>query len=317
MKAAYIESFSSRNNVKIGQLPDPTPTDLEVCIAVEYAGVNPVDAKIAQGLLESRMPHQFPLVLGWEASGTIHSVGKDVSTHKVGDSVYVYCRKPTIQWGCWAEYLTYPAEHVAIIPKSLSMKEAAAIPLAGLTAWQALFEKVRLKPEETVLIHAGAGGVGGYAIQWAKFCGASPIITTASSGKFDYVRNLGAEEIIDYKKDNFVAEVRKNHPFGIDVVFDTVGKSVYKQSFEVLKTGGRIVSLLEQPDEAYQKRFKVEAHYLFVTPNGRELKEIADLFDRKRANMPAVEEMPLDQASAALDAIREGHTTGKIVLKIK
>ena len=197
------------------------------------------------------------------------------------------------------------------------MKEAAAIPLAGLTAWQALFEKVRLKPEETVLIHAGGGGVGGYAIQWAKYCGAAPIITTVSSGKFDYVKQLGADEIIDYKKDNFVEEVRKNHPFGIDVVFDTVGKDVYKQSYEVLKQNGRIVSLLEQPDVDYEKRFNVEAYYLFVSPNARELKEIADLFERGLASVPEIQEMALDRASAALDQIRQGSTKGKIVLKIK
>ena len=162
----------------------------------------------------------------------------------------------------------------------------------------------------------GGGGVGGYAIQWAKYCGASPIITTASSAKLDYVKHLGADEVIDYKRVDFVEEVRKNHPFGIDVVFDTVGKNVYKQSYEVLKPGGRIVSLLEEPDEAYAKRFNVEAQYLFVSPNGHELHEIADLFERGKAILPEVREMAFDQASAALNEIREGHTKGKIVLKI-
>lgn len=314
MKAAYIESFNS--NLKIGNLSDPVPLDKEVCIAVEYAGVNPVDAKIASGLLKSKLPHEFPLVLGWDVSGRIHSVGKDVTTLNIGDPVYSYCRKPIVQWGCWAEFVTYPEEYVALKPKSLSMKEAAAIPLAGLTAWQALFEKVSLKPDETVLIHAGGGGVGSFAIQLAKYCGATPIITTVSSSKMDYVRSLGADEVINYKSKDFVEEIRQAHPFGIDTVFDTVGKSVYKKSFNLLKPGGRIVSLLEQPDEALQKSFGVEAHYLFVSPNAKELDRIAKIFDKGLAVVPEIQEFNLEQAPLALNDIREGHTKGKIVLKI-
>ena len=316
MRAAYIESFAPKNNLKIGNLPEPIPKIGEVCIAVAYAGVNPVDAKIAEGLIKKRLPHQFPIILGWEASGRIHSLGKGVTTYKVGDRVYLYCRKPIVQGGAWAEYVTYPAKDVARVPESLTLRDAAAIPLAGLTAWQALFEKTRLKPEEAVLIHAGGGGVGGYAIQWASYCGASPIITTASRSKFDYVKHLGAEEAIDYKADDFVEEIRGKYPFGIDVVLDTVGKNIYKKSFEVLKPGGRIVSLLEEPDESLARSFNVEAEYLFVTPNGRQLQEIATLFEKGKALLPEIQEMPLDWASYALDIIRGGHTKGKIVLKI-
>lgn len=317
MLAAYIEAFGSPPKLTIGQIQDPTPKDGEVCIAVEYAGVNPVDAKIAKGLLKSRMPHEFPLILGWEAAGIIHSIGPNVKKWNVGDAVYAYCRKPTIQWGAWAEYVTLPEENVAPIPRNLSTKEAAAIPLAGLTAWQALFEKIRLKPGEAILIHAGGGGVGSYAIQWAKFCGATPILVTASPSKFEYVKKLGAEEVIDYKSKDFVEIIQENHPFGIDVVLDTVGGDTYSRSFEVLKQGGRIVSLLEQPNIEQQKAHQVEAHYLFVSPNGRELKAISDLYEKNRVSLPEIREMGLDQAGLALEEIGNGHTTGKLVLNIK
>ncbi len=312
MRAAYIEKFASSGNVKVGDLPMPTVEDQEICIAVQYAGVNPVDAKIASGLLQERIPHQFPLILGWEAAGIVHSPG---GPFQKGDRVFVYCRKPVIQWGSWAEFLSVRIEHVAKCPKNLSLKEAACVPLAGLTAWQALFEKAKLKPDETVLIHGGGGGVGSFAIQWAKFSGAY-VIATASSGKVDYIKKLGADEVIDYQKTSFAKEIEKNHPFGLDVVLDTIGKDTYRQSFEVLKHGGRIVSLLEQPDLGQAKKFEVTAEYLFVSPSGHELQEIGELFEKKIAIASEIQELGLDQASEALDLIRKGHTKGKIVLKI-
>lgn len=315
MKAAYIEGFGDHNKVIIGDQPSPVPGDGEVCIAVAYAGVNPVDAKIAEGLLQSRLPHQFPLILGWEASGKVHSLGKNVTTCKVGDPVYLYCRKPIIQHGSWAEFLVYSAEHTAPVPKNLSMAESAAIPLAGLTAWQALFDKVQLKSGETVLIQAGAGGVGTFAIQWAKICGAK-VITTVSSSKIDYVMELGADEAIDYQKNNFVEQIRKAHPSGIDVVFDTLGGSNYKQSFEVLRAGGRIVSILAQPDAELAQHHQVRAEYHFVEANGKQLREMTSLFESGKAKPPKIQIFPLDQAGLALEEIMKGHTTGKIVLKI-
>lgn len=315
MKAAYIESFSADENIKIGEISNPVPTDNEVCIAVAYAGVNPVDAKIAEGLLQSRLPHQFPLILGWEASGTVHSVGKNVTSFKKGDPVYLYCRKPTVQWGSWAEYLTAPVEYFSPAPKTISMAKSAGVPLAGLTAWQALFEKADLKPNEFVLIHGGGGGVGSFAIQWAALHGAK-VITTASDAKTAYVKQLGAHEIIDYKKINFVDQIKKSHPQGIDVVFDTMGGNTYQDSFKVLKPGGRIVSLLEQPNEDLAKTFKVKADYLFVHPDGQQLREMVKLFDSGKASPPITREIPLEQVNEALKEIKSGHTLGKIVLKI-
>ena len=299
----------------MGDLPAPEPSEDEVCIGVEYAGVNPVDGKIAQGLLKERISHQFPLILGWEASGSVHSLGKNVRDLSVGDKVYTYCRKPTVQYGSFAEYLTVSAQHVALVPKNLSMAEAAAIPLAGLTAWQSLFERAQLGPDETVLIHGGGGGVGSFAIQWAKYSD-SFVITTVSKEKFEYVKRLGADEVIDYKKVDFVRYLRETHPFGIEVVLDTLGNAIYKKSFEVLKQGGRILSLLEQPDLVRSEKFKVKAGYHFVEPSGHQLKEIAQIFEHGRAIPPKIEIMKLEDAPKAIDTIKQGHTTGKIVLQI-
>lgn len=315
MKAVYIESFASQGNIKIGEVPRPQVGEGEVGIVVAYAGVNPADAKVAEGLFQSRLPHRFPLILGWEASGIVDAVGKGVTSLKKGDRVYVYCRKPTLQWGSWAEYLTFSAEHGALVPKNLSLAQAAGVPLASLTAWQALFDKTNLQPGEQVLIHGGGGGVGSFAIQWAKLHGAS-VITTASASKFEYVKQLGADEVIDYQKHPFVDQMRRSHPSGIDVVFDTIGGAVYQQSYEVLKPGGRIVSLREQPDLDRSRKFKVRAEYLFVFPNGKQLQAITQLFEEGKAKPPIVHQMPLDQALLAIEEIKKGHTTGKIVLQV-
>ncbi len=315
MKAAFINQFAEKGNLHIGQLSPPKPHDEEVCIAVAYAGVNPVDGKIAKGFLRSRLPHRFPIILGWEAAGTIHSVGKNIRTYKKGDPVYVYCRKPIIQHGTWAEYVTSAAEHVAFKPRNLTFAQAAAVPLAGLTSWQALFVKAKLRAKEKVLIHAGAGGVGGFAIEWAKNQG-SYVITTASSTKHDYVKSLGADEIIDYQNESFVEAMRRGHPHGIDVVMDTVGGDTYTQSFEVLKPGGRIVSILEEPNQKLAKAYAVDAEYLFVYPDGKNLSEITSLYESNKVKLPLVQTFNLDQAEEAMELIRSGHVSGKIVLRI-
>ena len=315
MKAAYIEAFEKQGHLKIGEFPKPDPKDHEICVAVAFAGVNPADAKIAEGLFQKRVPHQFPLILGWEATGIVHEVGKKVTTFKKGDKVYTYCRKPRLQWGTWAEYVTFPADHGALAPYNLSLAQSASIPIAGLTAWQALFDKAELSEGETVLIHGGGGGVGSLAIQWAKLHKAL-VITTASSPKANYVLSLGADKVIDYKTHSFVEEIQKAYPSGIDVVFDTIGGSVYKESFSTLKPGGRIVSILEQPDFTLSEKHKVRTEYLFVEPNGKQLQHITYLFEKELVKPPLIQQIPFDQADKALEEVRQGHTQGKIILQI-
>ncbi len=311
MKAAFIERFSPQFHIKIGDVPVPQLEEGEVRIRVSHAGVNPIDWKMAAGVY-AHLPHQFPMILGWEASGVISD-----SAHgfKRGDEVYVYSLKPVFHWGTWAEYLHVPAKDVALKPRNLSMAQAAAIPLAGLTAWQGLFDKGHLKAGQTVLIHAGGGGVGGFAIQWAKLHKAH-VITTASAGKTDYVKRFGADEAIDYHRVDFASEIKKSHPSGIDLVIDAIGGATGKKSFEVLKPGGSLISLVEQPDAHLASKYKVHTEFLFASPNGLQLQAIVKLFEEEKAKLPKIQEMPLDQAAAALEEIRKGHATGKIVLSI-
>lgn len=302
MKAAFIESFDGIDGIKFGDLPMPQIHDHEVLVKVDYAGLNPVDWKIAEGHLKQRMPYEFPIILGWEMAGTIYNIGKNVSQFKEGEPVFAYCRKDITHFGALTEYISLDANNVVRKPKNLSFKEAAAIPLAALTAWQSLFDAAMLKENERVLIHGGGGGVGGYAIQLAKWRKAF-VITTASDSKHDYVKKLGADEIIDYTKENFVQKLKNS----VDVVFDTIGGDTLKQSFEVLKQNGRLVSLLGQGNGIL---------YVFVHPDGEDLKEIAYLFEQKKLLPPHIEEYPLIKTKEALYKLKNEHVKGKLVVRI-
>lgn len=315
MKAIAIDRFGGVEQLKIHHFPIPAPSDNEVQIQVIDAAVNPVDWKIREGKLSGRLPHEFPLILGWDAAGIISAVGKDVKNFKIGDEVFAYCRKPIVKWGTYAEYVCVEAQNVAAKPKKLSFAQAAAIPLVGLTAWQSLFDVTHLKKGETVLIPAGAGGVGSIAIAFAKNAGAK-VITTASQPNHAYVKSLGADVAIDYTKDNVLEKVKGIAPQGVDVVFDTVGGKSYLESFQMLKPGGRIVSLLEQPNADAEKKYQVKASYHFVMPNGEQLKKIAQLIDEGKVPPPHIEEVSWEKAADAQTRLQEGHTKGKIVLKI-
>lgn len=315
MKAVTIHAFGGANRLQLETVNVPQPADDEVQIKVEYAAVNPVDWKIREGYLKDFMPHEFPIILGWDAAGVISAVGKN-SPFAVGDEVFAYCRKPTIQWGTYAEYVCVNAQAVALKPRSVTFAEAAALPLAGLTAWQSLFDAAHLKAGESVLIQAGAGGVGSLAIQFAKNAGAF-VITTGSRSNRGYLEELGADLVIDYKENDVFQAVKKAFPLGIDVVFDMLGAKIYEQSFSLLKKNGRIVSLLEQPNAALEKQYDVKAFYVFVSPNGQELKEIARLIDTGKISGIPVQEFPLEEAYEAQNLNQQGHVKGKIVLKIK
>ncbi len=316
MEAIIIKEFGGVEKLQLTTVPTPKPTDNEVLIEIHDSGVNPVDWKIREGLLKSRLPHEFPLILGWEAAGRVDAIGKKVKNFKVGDEVYAYCRKPTVKEGTYAEYICLDAQNVALKPKSLSYAQAASIPLAGLTAWQSLFDSANLQKGETVLIHAGAGGVGGFAIQFAKNAGAT-VYTTAGQENHDYVKKLGADEAIDYKKENFASKMKTLCPKGVDVIFDTVGGKTFHDSLALLKPGGRIVSLLEHLEPADAAKRNIKASYVFVSPNAMQLKQIGDLINKGKVKTPKIEEIPLNQAAEALEKIRKGHTCGKIVLKVK
>lgn len=314
MKAIGIKRFGGREVLEKLDLPKPVPGPHEALVKIRAAGVNPVDWKIREGLLEGRLPHAFPIVLGWDAAGTVESVGEKVHYTRPGDAIFAYARKDIIQDGTYAEYVVLRHPHLAPKPRNLSFEEAAAIPLAGLTAYQALFEGLRLKAGDKVLIHAGAGGVGGFAIQLAKQAGAY-VLSTASARHHDYLRELGVDEIIDYTQGPFVESVIASHPEGLDAVFDTVGAQVQIDSAEVLKKGGRIASILAMNEDYFRQR-NLEAAYIFVRPDADQLQRIGQMAESGTLKVKLAGTFPLDDAAKAQQMIESGHTEGKIVLAI-
>ncbi len=315
MQAAVIKTFGGIESISIEEVPLPTPQEHEVQIAVRYAGVNPIDWKMTEGHLKDKMESRFPITLGWDAAGTISAIGKKVSQFKMGDAVYAYCRKEIVHEGTFASHVCVKSDAVAHKPKSLSFDEAAAVPLAALTAWQALYDVVQLKAKEKILIHAGAGGVGGFALSFAHLTGAH-VITTASATHHDYVKSLGADEVIDYTQENFAEVVLRRYPEGIDALFDTVGGETLKNSYSLLKEKGRLVTIADAVDSALAAQRSIVASFHFVHPDGQQLAAIAQLFDKGKIKPPLIQKVPLEEVKSALRNSRTGHTQGKIVLQI-
>lgn len=315
MKAMVIDGFGGADKLHWAEVETPAPGPGEVLIKLAATSVNPVEWKIREGYLAKAFPHHFPLILGWDAAGTVAALGAGVSGFTVGEKVFAYCRKPEVQWGTYAEYVVMDAAAVAPAPANLSLEEAATLPLVGLTSWQAMFDTAQLSAGQTVLIHAGAGGIGSLAIPLAKARGAR-VLTTARAANHDYVRALGADLAIDYTTRPFADAVRQAVPEGVDVVFDTMGGTTQADSWATLKTGGFLVSIVDRPDQAAAAAKGLRAAYVFVSPNGAELREIAALVEAGKVNPPAIEILPLERAADAQEQSRAHHVRGKIVLKI-
>lgn len=316
MRAIAIEKFGAQEEVKVMHLTPPPLQEEDVQISIKYAGVNPVDWKIKDGLLKERMPSEFPIVLGMDCAGVITAIGKNIKNFKIGDEVFTFCKKSKMQWGTYAEFLRVDAQQVAIKPKKLNFAEAAALPLSALTAWQALFDHGKLKKGGTVLIHAGAGGVGTMAIQFAKSIGAF-VITTASKAHHSYVKKCGADLIIDYSKESFVKKITQEFPTGIDLVIDSMGGEVCTESMRVIKERGCLVSLLQQFDDKKAQPNDIRCVFFLTKPDGSQLQKIAELIDKGTIFAPQIEELPLESAQIALEKVRAGHVIGKIVLKVQ
>jgi NADPH:quinone reductase-like Zn-dependent oxidoreductase len=304
MRAVRLHAFGGPDVLKIEETPRPEPKSGEVLIRVHGAGVNPVDWKIREGYTN----HKLPLVPGWDVAGVIEKVGPGVTSLKPKDEVYGYF--DLSRNGAYADYVAVPAEEVALKPKSLDFTKAAAVPLAALTAWQGLFDVGGLKPGQKVLIHAAAGGVGSFAVQFAKWKGAH-VIGTASGRNVQFVRELGADEVIDYTKTAFEEAVDN-----VDLVFDTMGGETQKRSWQVLKKGGILVSILGQPPQKDADAWGVRQASFVVKPDAAELDQIADLIDLGDVK-PVVETvLPLSDARKAQELSQTGHTRGKIVLEV-
>lgn len=315
MKAMVIHRFGGADELRADTVATPEPAPDEVLIAVAATGVNPVDWKIREGMLEAMFPHRFPLIPGWDAAGRVASVGPGVQGFTVGDRVFAYCRKPVVQWGTYAEYVAMPAAAVAAMPPSLSFAEAATIPLAGLTSWQALFDDAGLKSGQSVLVLSGAGGTGSLAIPFAKQAGAR-VYAMASPANHDYVRAHGADDVVDYHLADPIAEVRAREPDGVDVVYANVGGELHQRSYGALRPGGILVTIVDPPDEAAAAAAGVKALFRFVEPDGTELAAIARLIEQGIVRPPAITVMPLADAARAQALNQEGHVRGKIVLEV-
>ena len=306
MKAAYIERFGGVEVVEFGDLPDPVGGAGEVVIDVAAASVNAADWKVQLGHYG---PTKFPLVLGRDFSGVVGSLGEGVVDLRAGDPVFGVC--DTGQEGAYAEKIAVKAAIVARKPSGLSHIEAAALALTGLTALISIEETLKLKRGETILIQGGAGGVASLAIQIAKHIGAH-VITTASVANHDYVRSLGADEIIDYKSEDFTKSVR-----GCDAVFDTVGGDVAQRSFAVLKPGGRAAFIASGPQAPKPERADVTALRPAVRRTRGHLERIVQLVEAGAIRVPEIKLYPLSQAADAHRISESRHFRGKLVLQVR
>lgn len=308
MKAIRIHEFGGPEVLKYEDAPTPSPANDEVLIKIFASGVNPIDWKMRAGLAQGKFPVELPLIPGWDVSGEIEEVGSDILNFRKGDEVY--SRPDPTRNGTYAEYVVVKADQVNNKPKSVDHVKAAAVPLAGLTAWQGLFEHGGLEAGQKVLIHAASGGVGTFAVQFAKWKGAY-VIGTASEENIDFLYELGVDEAIDYKTEKFENKVKN-----VDLVFDLIGGDTQKRSLQVIKNGGRLVTTVkpENLEAAKEKNIQVIGYMAQSFP--ADLQQIADLIDSGKIKPIVTGMLPLKEAAVAQRQIESHHTRGKIVLKV-
>jgi NADPH2:quinone reductase len=306
MKAIIFEKFGSAEVLKEAELPTPEMQRGEVLIHIQHTSVNPVDWKIREGFLQEMLPHQFPIIPGWDLAGEVLMVGESVSRFKVGDRVFAYGRLPTVQNGTYAEMISLPESYLALIPSALNSAQAAAVPLAGLTAYQSLFEIAKVKEGDRVLILGGAGGVGSFAIQFANLAGAE-VTATSGTSNLNYIKNLGARNAVNYTEGDLVKKLKEAAPNGYDVVFDAIGGETLRRVQELTHQNSRIVSIVETP---------VRGSFHFVYPNGNHLQQIGDLFMNGKLKIPEIKIKNIREASRAQEENAQGHVRGKLVLEV-
>lgn len=331
MKAVLVDRY--RTPVRLGEAHAPEVGDEDVLVEVHAASVNPVDAKIRDGEFKLFLPHRLPLVLGNDFAGAVTRVGSRVQQFKPGDEVYACA--PSNRIGAFAELIAIKESALALKPKNLTMEQAASIPLVGLTAWQALVETAGVRPGYKALIHAGAGGVGTFAIQLAKHLGAT-VATTTSTANVDLVKSLGADVVIDYKKDAFETILRD-----YDVVLNSLRADTLEKSLLVLKPGGKLISISGPPDPAFAKqigaswpvqlvmrqlssrirkqakRCRVDYSFLFMSANGDQLRQITSLIEAGIIRPVIDQVFPFKRTNDALAYVETGRSKGKVVVKLK
>ncbi len=307
MQAIRYHSFGGPEVLKLEEVPRPTPAADELLVRVAAAGVNPVDAKVRSGAFK-RGGEKLPAIPGYDVSGVVEEIGAKVTRFKKGDPVYAYLSLQ--RGGAYAQYAIVKEEEAAARPAKLSDAEAAAVPLAALTAWQALVETAKLQSGQSVLIHGGSGGVGSFAVQIAKARGAK-VFATASTRNQETLKKLGADVPIDYTTTKF-EEVAKE----VDVVLDMISGDTLRRSYDVLKKGGFLVSILGPPDRAELEKRGLRGEGILVRPSGAMLGEISQLIEAGKIDVVVSEKLPLAEAAKAHRQIETGHTRGKIVLTV-
>ncbi|OPD48558.1 NADP-dependent oxidoreductase [Bacillus thuringiensis] len=332
MKAMIIDRYG-KVPMRMAEVPTPEINEYEVLAEIHAASINPIDFKIRDGKVKMLLKYEMPLILGNDFAGVITKVGSKVTRFKVGDEIYARPRKNKI--GTFAEYIAIHEDDITLKPKNLSFEEAASIPLVGLTSYQALHDIMQLQKGQKILIHAGSGGVGTFAIQLAKIMGAI-VTTTASEAGANLVTSLGADEIINYKTEKF-EDILKNY----DAVFDTIGGATLEKSFNIIKRGGNIVSVSGMPNARFGKEFgsgffktllfslaskkltalekKHNAQYsfLFMKPSGDQLRTIANYIEAGQIKPVIDRVFPFGDAQKAMEYSESGRAKGKIIVKIK
>lgn len=333
MKAFVVDKYQKKGALRLAEMPEPDPRDDDVLVEIHAAAVNLLDAKVRDGEFKPILPYRPPFILGHDVAGIVVRVGSKVRGFKPGDEVYARPRDGRI--GTFAQSIAMNEADVALKPKNLSMEEAASIPLVGLTAWQVLVEKAKLRKGQKVFIQAGSGGVGTFAIQLAKHLGAT-VATTASAASTDLVKSLGADIVVDYKKDDF-----ENVLQGYDVVLNSQDAKTLEKSLRVLKPSGKLISISGPPDSDFArkqglnivlrlivgllsrgirrkaKRAGVDYSFLFMWAQGDQLGKITSLIE-SGAVRPVVDRVfPFEQTNEALTYVGTGRAKGKVVIKVR
>ena len=310
MNAVRIHEFGEPEVLIYEAVPKPVPMGDEVLIRVHAAGINPVDCKTRRGEgLAWRYPNPFPLILGWDVSGVIEEIGTTVTDFNIGDEVYGMVSFPEIG-AAYAEYVTASPHDIALKPASVDHVQAAALPLVGLTAWQALFDNGDLSAWQRVLIHAAAGGVGHIAVQLAKWKG-STVLGTASPRNEAFLGSLGVDQFINYQDADFLQDVSE-----VDVVLDPISGETRDQSWVVIKPNGILVSIVGEPSAEKALEHAVRGARMLVRPNAAQLREMAQLVDNGQLSVKIDQVLPLQQAAQAHRLSQAGHTQGKLVLQV-
>jgi len=332
MKAMVIDRYG-KVPMQLTEMPTPEMGEYEVLAEIHAASFNPIDFKIRDGKVKLLVKYKMPLILGNDFSGIVAKVGSKVTRFKVGDAIYGRPRKSKI--GTFAEYIAIHENDIALKPKNLSFEEAASIPLVGLTSYQALHDIMQLKKGQKILIQAGAGGVGTFAIQLAKLMGAT-VATTASEAGTNLVKSLGADEIINNKTEKF-EEILRDY----DAVFDTLGGKILEKSFDIIKDGGKIVSVSGVPNArfgkeygsgfiktllfsaashkltALEKKHNVSYTFLFMKPSGEQLQIIAGFIETGKIKPVIDRVFSFKDAQKAMEYAESGRAKGKIILKVR